>query len=156
MKKCDKARLALYGSLTLLVLTFIYSQSMLSRQDSAEVSGFVAIYLKAIIDPMGRIDPETYHHLVRKAAHFTEFLFLGVSFGRFYAVLGAITGKRNVSAPLLVVLFVAVSDEYLQYFTQRGSAVTDVVLDFSGALCGLLLVSLWGYLLRKRRIAYEA
>ena len=156
MKKFDKGGRILYGTLTLLVLVVIYGQSMLNRQDSAGVSGFAVTYLKPILDPMDWYTPEAFHHFIRKAGHFTEYFFLGLFFGKFYAVLRKNDGKRNASTPLLTVLAVAVSDEYLQFFTGRGSMVTDVVLDFSGALCGLLLVSLWGYLLHKRSITHEA
>ena len=50
---------------------------------------------------------------------------------------------------LLCVLAVAVLDEFLQGFVGRTSLVSDIVLDFSGALCGiaamLAVVALLGH-----------
>ena len=155
MRKSEKRGLILYGILSLLVLMVIYGQSMLSRQESAGVSGFVVTYLKPVLDPGDWWKPEDFHYFIRKAGHFTEYMLLGLFYGRFFALLNRHRGKRNVSALLLTVLTVAVSDEYLQYFTGRGSAVTDVVLDFSGALVGVLLVSVLSYLQSKRGMKHE-
>ena len=44
--------------------------------------------------------------------------------------------------PLLIVLLIAVGDEWLQVYTERGSLVTDVIIDFAGALAGLLMAAM--------------
>ena len=152
MKKSDKKSLLLWGMLSVVTLLFIYGQSMLSRTDSGNVSGFVVTWLKPILDPGNLWAEGTFHHFIRKAAHFTEYACFGLFFGRFSLLLGRIRGVHYISMPLFVALSVAVSDEYLQYFTGRGSAVTDVVLDFSGAVFGFLLI----YFLHKRRNSHEA
>lgn len=155
MKKSDRFGLVLYGTLSVVALCVIYGQSMLSKTDSGNFSGFVVTYLKPILDPGDRWATEDFHHFVRKMGHFTEYACFGLFFGRFSVLLGKIKCVRYISMPLLVVLGVAVSDEYLQYFTGRGSAVTDVVLDFVGAVFGLLLVNFFGYLSYKRSKIYE-
>ena len=71
-----------------------------------------------------------------------EFFVLGVFVCGFTINLGVMLEKRLVSLPMLIVLLVAVGDEFIQYFTERGSQVTDVVLDFSGALAGLLFAAI--------------
>ena len=142
--------LALWGSLSLLTLCFIYGQSMLPGKESGALSGFIATNIKSILDPLDIWEPERFHYLIRKLAHFTEYALLGFFFGRFTGVLGKCNGRRYVSMPLLVVLSVSVSDEFLQSFSARGSSVSDVVIDFSGALTGLLLASLIDYFSLKR------
>ncbi|MBQ7339146.1 MAG: VanZ family protein, partial [Clostridia bacterium] len=54
-----------------------------------------------------------------------------------------------VCGALLFSLLTAVTDEYIQSFTGRTSSVSDVLLDFSGALCGLGLTALTVYLVRR-------
>ena len=151
MKRSEKRGLILWGALSLVTLIVIYGQSMLSMTDSGNFSGLVVTYLKPILDPGNRWAAEDFHHFVRKMGHFAEYACFGLFFGRFSVLLGKIKGVRYISMPLLVALGVAVSDEYLQYFTGRGSAVTDVVLDFAGAMFGFLVI----YLLHKRRNNHE-
>lgn len=150
MKKSDRFGLTLYGVLSLLTLCVIYGQSMLPPKESGEFSGFMMTFLKPLLDPFSLWEADAFHLFIRKLGHFTEYAFLGVFFGKFTGILGKRRGNRYISMPLLVMLSIAVSDEFLQSFTGRGSAVADVVLDFAGALFGLLLVSLFGYLSYKR------
>lgn len=76
--------------------------------------------------------------VVRKMAHFLEYTALGFLLTlcmRVYTfrVLG------HISWPLFLGLLVAVADEFLQLFTAgRAGQVTDVVLDFSGVLAGVI------------------
>jgi len=150
-KKKSKRAVALYGIASLLVLAVIYSQSLFSREASGNLSGFVMRILKPLLDPNDRIDHELFHFWIRKAAHFTEFSALGLCLGGFSVHLGALNHRRYIALPMLFGLGAAVSDEFLQYFTGRGSMVTDVVLDFSGALTGLAFIWLLDFIHRRGR-----
>ena len=70
----------------------------------------------------------------------TEFCILSV----FTALLAVKIYKYKNEAlfgfALFYVLAVAVSDEFIQYFSGRGSSVVDVVIDFSGATIGFLII----------------
>ena len=48
----------------------------------------------------------------------------------------------RASELLFFALLCAVADEFLQSFTGRTSSVRDVLIDFGGALCGMLLTML--------------
>ena len=133
--------LILFGTLAVVVMSFIFTQSMLSREDSSAKSAVWLALLKPILDPNNRFSEEFIHNLVRKMAHFAEFGALGICVGGFTTNLGRLRGTRYVSLPMLITLATAVCDEFLQYFFERGSMVTDVVLDYSGALTGLLAVA---------------
>lgn len=133
--------LILFGILTAAVMTFIFTQSMLSKEDSSQQSAVWFALLKPILDPQNKYSDELLHNFVRKMAHFAEFGALGVCVGGFTTNLGRLHGTRYVSLPMLITLATAVCDEFLQYFFDRGSMVTDVVLDYSGALTGLLTVA---------------
>lgn len=153
MKKFNSYRsyvLGLLAFLSVLTIAFIWSNSCLSRAESGAQSGFVTKLLRAWFDPNGTIPEETFHHFVRKGAHFAEFALLGLLVGGMFQAIRSHTGKPFYSLPVLIVLLVAVSDEYIQYFTDRGSAVKDVVLDFIGALSGLACIAFFTYVLRKK------
>lgn len=133
--------LIFYGILSAAVMAFIFTHSMLSKEDSSQQSAIWFALLKPILDPTNRYPDELLHNFVRKMAHFAEFGALGVCVGGFTTNLGWLHGKRYISLPMLITLATAVCDEFLQYFFERGSMVTDVVLDYSGALTGLLAVA---------------
>ena len=153
MNKSDlrnRRAIVLLSILTGLMIAFIWGNSCLSREESGAQSGSLTAFLIGILDPNGCIPVEKFHHFVRKMAHFTEFALLGGLMGGLFWRIGRLTGQQLRSLPVLLVLLVAVTDEYIQYFTGRGSMVTDVVLDFAGALFGLGLVALVS-ILRKRK-----
>ena len=133
--------LILFGILTAAVMTFIFTHSMLSKEDSSQQSAIWFALLKPILDPNNIHSDELLHNFVRKMAHFAEFGALGVCVGGFTTNLGWLHGKRYISLPMLITLLTAVCDEFIQFFFDRGSMVTDVVLDYSGALTGLLVVA---------------
>ena len=143
-------RLVLLLVLTVLIVAFIWSNSCKSREESGAQSGAVTKFLQAILDPNGNIPETSFHHFVRKTAHFVEFAILGLMVGGLLRAVCQQTGRAFFSLPVLVILLVAVLDEYIQSFTGRGSAVADVILDFSGALTGLGVTLLTTFLKKKK------
>ena len=118
----------LIGAVTL----FIWSQSLLPGKVSAQESGFFTTLLAGLLG-MDTV-PVWMHALVRKLAHFTEF-----------GVLGGLWSGQNARRPArlswLYGLAVASADECLQMLSpDRGPAVTDVLIDYAGYLCGWLAV----------------
>ena len=150
MKKSNKRNLILWGSLSLLMLIVIYGQSMMPPKESGALSGFAVTYLKPVLDPFGVFEAEAFHHFIRKAGHFSEYACFSLFFGNFCRSIGNLPGNNWQLLSLFVCLAVAVSDEFLQSFTGRGSSVRDVVLDFSGALLGFCTVWLWSRLSRNK------
>ena len=140
MRKPSKVEL--FGTLVVLVIAFIWSNSLKTGEESGAQSGAVTQFLLSILDPKGRIPEESFHHFVRKAAHFLEFALLGAVTSFLFGAIRQQTGRVFYSMPVLLVLLVAVLDEYIQFFSGRGSAVTDAVLDFCGGLTGLGLLLL--------------
>ena len=128
----------LIGAVTL----FIWTQSLLPGQVSAQESGFITRLLAGLfgIEEL----PRWLHALVRKAAHFTEFGVLG-------ALWSGYRHRRPMGWTWSFGLLVAAVDECLQFIQpDRGPAVTDVLIDYAGYLCGWLLVcAATRYLCRK-------
>lgn len=145
----EKTLFIIFSVLATAVLCFIFTQSILSKQDSGTLSGRISALLKPILDPYDRIDAGVFHHLVRKAAHFTEFAALGFCVMGATVNLGVLKGRKFVALPMWITLLCAVCDELLQYFTGRGSMVTDVVLDYSGALFGMAIMAVIHILIRR-------
>ena len=135
MTKNQKARLRLLLRLVLIAtLCFIWSNSMVGKEGSASLSRTVTAWLNGIGIPVTE-------HFVRKAAHFCEFGLLGCELMLLFWLRSGVR-FQNLCNAAFAALLSAVTDETIQIFSGRGSQVQDVVLDFSGAFTGILLVSL--------------
>lgn len=118
----------LIGAVTL----FIWTQSLLPGKVSAQESGFFAALLAGLLGLESL--PVWLHALVRKAAHFTEFGVLG-------GLWSGQNAHRRARFSWLYGLAVAAADECLQMLSpDRGPAVTDMLIDYAGYLCGWLAV----------------
>lgn len=128
--------------LIFLYIGFIWSNSLQPGTDSGSLSKNIT---QMILDVLSYInisfDFDTFHHFIRKLAHFTE-----------YAILGNLVMIALKKEPLIkniqlnYVLFLvlpAALDETIQHFIPgRYGAISDVCIDMSGFLFGSLLVYL--------------
>lgn len=141
MMKRTPLRLVLCVCLTLAVLAFIWGNSLLPGEDSGELSGFIGTFIQRLL-PFLKLDTNTGMHLLRKAAHFTEFAALGWCFTWLYGMLV----KKQLTGlilPFLSGAAAAAIDETIQLFTpDRGPSIKDVALDSTGVLAGVLLLTL--------------
>lgn len=139
-----KFRLRLCTALILLILAFIWGNSMMSAESSHAFSQWA----KALLAPFlaeGSPVTEENSDLLRKIAHFAEFSALGICL----AWRGGMMGYRPHRAFVSGAAAAAV-DETIQLFVPgRGPGVMDVLLDSSGVLTGMLLLFL-GHTLLKR------
>ncbi len=116
-------------------LWFIWLHSMIPREQSHAESSFV---LQAVNSVIGRIFGFTItEHIVRKAAHFTEYAVLGSEL-----TLLALWDQKRWKALFVfgAGLLTACLDETIQLFSGRGSQVSDVVLDVSGVMVACVAV----------------
>lgn len=147
--KRRKTCLALLGLLILLTLGFIWGNSLKSIPESQAVSLSLLDRLKPLLDAVFGPDRIT-DHILRKTAHFCEFALLGAELRLLFLLLGQ-RGPQGLMNALFAGLAAAVTDETIQIFSQRGSQVSDVVLDFSGVVTGALVIALIAFLCRRRR-----
>lgn len=142
---------------TVLLICFIFGRSMMPFDASSAESGSVVDMLGGVLSMLG-INEQDASHVVRKAAHFTEFCVLGV----LLTLTAWKNGKKNLRPHIFTVLFfslaVPVCDEAIQYLSPgRSPEVADVLLDFSGAFTGFLITFVILQLLsmhnRKEKIA---
>lgn len=137
-KKWAVRWLIVFSLLLAAVMSYIFYNSMQNAEESAKQSAVVVDQLKPIVGIDEGEDAEGFGDLVRKLAHVFEFALLGLCIGGLLAGFHVLTGRLYVGAALFWALLVGVADEFIQSFTGRGSMVSDVLIDFSGALIGLL------------------
>lgn len=127
--------------LTLLFMVFIFVQSSLPADLSQQESGPFSMFVMKLLP----IDKDTASFLVRKCAHFTEYLLLGICL--------LLTLREWVSPPksglFLTLLawgigtFYALSDEFHQAFVpERSCELRDIIIDSLGVLTGIVIITL--------------
>ena len=129
-------------------MLLIFSMSAQGREESNRSSVGVSRIIASIFvrgwDDMTEAEQaetvESIHVLVRKTAHFTLYMILGIL--SFIAISNH-TSKRSLNALFAFVLSAAyaVSDEVHQYFTAgRSCEIRDMLIDSSGAIVGILII----------------
>ena len=129
--------------LTLVWCLVIFGFSLSAGEDSASTSDAVVALCNRFLAGLGASLRLTAH-FVRKAAHFTEYLILGVLA---LATLRAWRAPHSLPLALALPFAVALVDETIQFFVPgRNAAFPDVLLDSAGGAFGVLLLFLlfWG------------
>ena len=123
-----------------LVLCFAWGNSLISGEESANISGGLYAYLVELFPVFANIP----RYLFRKLAHFTEFAALGF-FTAWYFVWRGRQRLDRVYIPMSLCMLAALVDETIQTRTPlRTPSVTDVWIDSAGAAVGIVLFLL-GY-----------
>ncbi len=127
----NKRNLLLF--LFILIIAFIWSNSMISSALSGEISHFVALILGGNQEPSAE-----EHFLVRKMAHFLEFFALGATA---FALVREYTDDKYRKALFLMFtgVIVPLVDETIQIFSSRGPSLTDIWIDIGGFTTGCAL-----------------
>ena len=85
---------------------------------------------------------EQLSYMIRKSAHFFEYAVLAILIGSLLHSY-RYTWMNRIIYALFMVLLCAILDEYFQSFVDgRNSSVKDILIDFSGAIVGCLLLEL--------------
>lgn len=136
-----------YTLVTILIMVFIFIQSALPADLSARESGLISGFLAGLLN----LDAEKVSFIIRKCAHFTEYLALGISLfltmGEYLAPypdgsLAPSTRPVFWSAWGIGTLY-AITDEIHQiYSSGRSCEFRDICIDCAGVLAGILLVRL--------------
>lgn len=149
MKKTKK-RMVLCCALLVLLLAFIWGNSMRPGDESGAMSGSILAWINAFLH-LDEDGAEKLHFAIRKMAHFTEFACLGGLLCWLFGMMGE--KKRHLYCmPLLCGLLAACMDETIQVFVPgRGPSLIDVWIDAAGVAAGILFL-LTGYnYIRNRR-----
>lgn len=144
--------------LTVSVMVIIFLMSAQNAKISSNTSGSVIAFFAKILTPdFNNLSIEqqaqiisSYQFVVRKMAHFTIYLCLGVASSVFTFTLDKLKRIYQYMLSAGIALLYAISDEIHQlYVPGRAGAITDVIIDFSGTLTGLLLLFLLLSIIKK-------
>ena len=138
MIRSDK-RIRLCCVLLVCNLAFIWGNSLLPASVSQQFSDFVGHVLEEILpEGMEDLPEENESFLLRKLAHLTEFIALGVLLAWNCAMR-----QKRTAFPLLWGIAAACIDETIQVFVPgRGPGLRDVATDCLGVLLGIVLLHL--------------
>ena len=153
--------------ITLAVMVFIFVQSALPGYLSGAESGMVVSFIRWFANVTGlsglaELDADTIHIVVRKLAHFFEYMLLGGCLmvnahdwyeerGTHIAYAGGLQSTwRLVFIAWIIGVMYATTDEIHQLFvSDRAGSPRDVCIDSAGAAIGAVLMHiLW---LRRNR-----
>ncbi len=134
--------------IVIAIMAFIFFQSALPADLSSEESGRVVDLIVRLFQGVAPIDRETLVFIVRKGAHFTEYMILGgflvPAVKEWMAVdtTPVPVVRERITAWLAGTLY-AVTDEIHQSFVPgRSCELRDMGIDSCGVLAGVLVVSL--------------
>ncbi len=128
--------------ITVLIMLFIFWQSAMPAEASKQESGFIVSWLAQWL----QADEDLVSFVVRKSAHFTEYLILGVSL---FLTVRDLRKRASFWIPWVIGAVYAVSDEVHQYFVPgRSCEVRDMIIDACGVLVG---VAICRWVARKRQ-----
>lgn len=124
--------------IAILMILFIFYNSLQTGTSSGSLSETVTRFLMQFVNEAGfSINFDTFHHYVRKLAHFTEYFILGAWITMAANVYPLTKRKRLQPFPFLIA--VPVIDETIQHFVPgRYGCISDVLIDISGFLTGML------------------
>ena len=150
MMKRTKPRLWINSGLIIGILCFIWGNSLLPGEDSGQLSGFVGMMLQKLL-PFLDLQSEIGLHLLRKAAHFSEFAALGMSFAWLFGMLSK-QRLLSLALPLLSGAGAAAIDESIQLFSpNRGPSIKDVGIDTAGVITGIAVLTLLHFLYKRMK-----
>ena len=139
-------RLTICRALLVVILVFIWGNSLMPAELSEAFSGWVKEIAARLLPFLSSGNEEKGHHILRKIAHFSEFAALGATL----LWLARLKGWKY-SMPLVVGICAACVDEWIQlWIPGRAGSVTDVALDSCGVLAGMIL-HIIGYAMYRRK-----
>ncbi|MBR2843232.1 MAG: VanZ family protein [Lachnospiraceae bacterium] len=148
----NKGKKIFHIVITIAIMVFIFIQSALTADLSMHESNVIVQWLSSFL----HVQPETLSFIVRKCAHFLEYLILGISM--FVSVCDLSRWKRwkNTILAFFISAAYAATDELHQMFVQgRSCEVRDILIDSLGALLGLMIAFLISFLRSKKKQTEE-
>ncbi len=118
---------------------FIWSMSLQNAEESSKLSGGIVDWLVNDVLASFDIEISNLEHIIRKMAHFTEYMILGCL--AVFTAKNKSIDKRYRIYPWIYCISIAVIDENIQRFVPgRSGQISDMVLDSVGALCGAVII----------------
>lgn len=141
-RRCIHSRAWLGICIALVLVTLlIWGNSMRTATQSDQQSTSLLSWLTPWLSAVG-IQPEGFHAILRKLAHFSEYGLLGVLW-TIELWLGPHRGKRRGTMERLsFCMLTALLDETIQLFVPgRSGEIRDVWIDTAGAWTGIVITT---------------
>ena len=136
-----KKRMILCCVLVLVLLAFIWGNSVRTGSESGAMSGSILAWINGLLH-LDETCAERLHLVIRKMAHFTEFACLGALLAWLFGMMGEKKGHL-ICMPLFFGMMAACVDETIQAFVpDRGPSIRDVAIDTCGVAAGIGLLLL--------------
>lgn len=132
----------MYSIPALIWASIIIFLTLQPADASSSLSGEITLILYNIVKQIGlSLSIETFHLMVRKLAHFTEYFILGLL--TFLALVQyPISFKRKLIVIFIFGLMFACLDEAIQIFIDgRAGSVRDVLIDSAGVLFSIMIIT---------------
>jgi VanZ family protein len=126
-----------------MVVIFYFSHQPVNK--SSELSeGVTSLIVDKLEDILKTdLDNELFEHLIRKIAHFTEHMILGILMYIAFSK-NNVPYSRKVLVCVIICVLYAFSDEIHQYFVPgRAARLMDVAIDSAGAISGVFITRLF-------------
>ncbi len=140
MKKTSIKLNLLSWTIVIIWMAVIFYLSHQTASESSELStGFMSLMINIFsnVFPLD-VPEELLHFWIRKSAHFTAYLLLGIFV--IQALFRQGKWKKDSIVAIIVCVVYAISDEIHQVFIPgRSGEVRDVLIDSSGAIVGIIL-----------------
>lgn len=134
-----------------LMICFVWGNSLVPGEESGALSMSVVETIRGALAAAGLPCDWVTNFVVRKTAHFSEYLVLAVVGMQAFRPHRAPVKAARVALAAVAILAVPCLDETIQLFVSgRAGQVTDVLIDCSGAATGALLTLLASRLQARR------
>lgn len=125
--------------LIFLYILFIFSNSLTVGEKSSSISGGLTTYLLNILHQLSiEIEYDTFHHFIRKAAHFTEYAGLG-ALVYISIQLEPLFKNKTINFLLFWILTPSIDETIQHFIPDRYGCVQDVLLDMCGFITGTII-----------------
>ncbi|MEJ6952485.1 VanZ family protein [Natronospora cellulosivora (SeqCode)] len=109
-----------------------------SRELSIGITQIIANFFETVF-PFLEFDINSFHHFIRKAAHFSAYFVLGVLLINAFRISGISMLNCVLSAISLSVLYAVVDEVHQIYVPGRVGDIRDIMIDSVGAIFGISL-----------------
>lgn len=143
-------RLRICATLLILNIAFIWGNSLLPGQ----LSGAFSDWVRELLAPLLGWKPgdSSGGGLLRKLAHFTEFMTLGLCLRWLFGMLLATPSRQWLCAAATALLIAGIDETIQMFVPERGPALKDVGIDTLGALLGIIALTLINTIIKQSTI----
>lgn len=142
--------------LLILLLAFIWGNSLLPGNISGAISDWVKQLLKPLLRLLfGNTSGDGGGGLLRKIAHFTEFAALGACFCWLYAMLMSKQPRQIILSAVSGFLAACVDETIQRFVPDRHGCLTDVGIDTAGVITGIVLFTIAYYINKNNQLNLE-